>query len=233
MPRVHLLRSLFDRDADRRARDHTGSIIPQIRTHQKANSLQADLLAFHASHFSVSATEHSTKNHLADQVELTAQQPEEEEGEYEEDDGLGYYPDGVKRTLTDEQIAIFRHSEIQALLRKRRHATEANSFLALSAESKEAAEEGECEEGEIAEELDSEKTTKVETMKANNKKERKAQVAKQKGWFRQSVKPDLRKRTWDVVEKGVGVLDYDEGDELGVGSEQRRNVQRRRISYDD
>ena len=38
---------------------------------------------------------------------------------YEDDDGLGYYPDGVKRTLTDEQIAMFRHSEIYALLRER------------------------------------------------------------------------------------------------------------------
>ena len=36
------------------------------------------------------------------------------------DDGLGYYPDGTKRTLTDEQIAMFRHSEIQSILRKRR-----------------------------------------------------------------------------------------------------------------
>lgn len=35
----------------------------------------------------------------------------------EDDDGLGYYPDGVKRTLTDEQIAMFRHSEIYALQR--------------------------------------------------------------------------------------------------------------------
>lgn len=43
---------------------------------------------------------------------------------HEHDDGLGYYPDGVKRTLTDEQIAMFRHSEIQALLRKRRRGRE-------------------------------------------------------------------------------------------------------------
>lgn len=34
-------------------------------------------------------------------------------------DALGYYEDGVKRTLTDEQIAIFRHTEIQELLRTR------------------------------------------------------------------------------------------------------------------
>ncbi|KAJ5114494.1 hypothetical protein NUU61_000253 [Penicillium alfredii] len=40
-----------------------------------------------------------------------------EEGTDEED--LGSYPDGVKRTLTDEQIRIFRHSEIHALLRAR------------------------------------------------------------------------------------------------------------------
>ena len=36
-----------------------------------------------------------------------------------EDDGLGYYPDGNKRTLTDDQIAMFRHSEIYAILRQR------------------------------------------------------------------------------------------------------------------
>jgi hypothetical protein len=32
-------------------------------------------------------------------------------------DDLGYYADGNKRTLTDEQIAIFRHTEIQELLK--------------------------------------------------------------------------------------------------------------------
>ena len=36
-----------------------------------------------------------------------------------EDDDLGYYPDGVKRTLTDDQIAMFRHSEIYTILRER------------------------------------------------------------------------------------------------------------------
>ncbi|PGH12752.1 hypothetical protein AJ79_04113 [Helicocarpus griseus UAMH5409] len=36
------------------------------------------------------------------------------------DDELGYYPGGAKRTLTDEQIEIFRHSEIQKLQREKR-----------------------------------------------------------------------------------------------------------------
>lgn len=47
-------------------------------------------------------------------------EPEVEYEEYEEDDdGLGYYSDGVKRTLTDDQIAMFRHSEIQAMIKER------------------------------------------------------------------------------------------------------------------
>ncbi|KLJ07701.1 hypothetical protein EMPG_16825 [Blastomyces silverae] len=38
----------------------------------------------------------------------------------DDDDDLGYYPDGTKRTLTDQQIEIFRHSEIQKLQREKR-----------------------------------------------------------------------------------------------------------------
>ena len=35
------------------------------------------------------------------------------------EDNLGYYPDGNKRTLTDNQIAMFRHSEIYSILREK------------------------------------------------------------------------------------------------------------------
>ncbi|EER39076.1 hypothetical protein HCDG_07020 [Histoplasma capsulatum H143] len=42
------------------------------------------------------------------------------DSEHLDDDDLGYYPDGTKRTLTDQQIEIFRHSEIQKLQRERR-----------------------------------------------------------------------------------------------------------------
>ena len=47
---------------------------------------------------------------------------------------LGYYEDGVKRTLTDAQIAMFRHSEVEALLRAQRHAREKESsdFLTVA-----------------------------------------------------------------------------------------------------
>jgi hypothetical protein len=72
---------------------------------------QDDLRAFHAQHFPhVPEPEHILHNI----------QPEAAEEYYGEDDGLGYYPDGTKRTLTDEQIAMFRHTEIQTILRKRR-----------------------------------------------------------------------------------------------------------------
>ncbi|KAL1311636.1 hypothetical protein AAFC00_001746 [Neodothiora populina] len=68
-----------------------------------------DLQSFHSLHFG-SAAKPPT---------VTLEQ------EYEEDDGLGYYPDGVKRTLTDDQIAMFRHTEVQVILREKRRAQDA------------------------------------------------------------------------------------------------------------
>ncbi|QDS67810.1 hypothetical protein FKW77_007085 [Venturia effusa] len=71
-----------------------------------------DLTTFHEKHFG--------NGPLPLQFFIQAQtEVEYEEYEEEEDDGLGYYSDGVKRTLTDEQIAMFRHSEIQALIKER------------------------------------------------------------------------------------------------------------------
>ncbi|KAG9201576.1 hypothetical protein G6514_005583 [Epicoccum nigrum] len=71
-----------------------------------------DLRDFHARHFPHA----SAPEHILHGVE---EAPVEEH--YEEDASLGYYEDGTPRTLTDEQIAMFRHSEIQAIIRKRRH----------------------------------------------------------------------------------------------------------------
>lgn len=65
----------------------------------------------------------------------------------DDDDNLGWYHDGVKRTLTHEQVAMFRHSEIQRLLQQRRlnadravrHSdTQANEQSRLSKQSKRA-----------------------------------------------------------------------------------------------
>ncbi|KAH0562106.1 hypothetical protein GP486_003198 [Trichoglossum hirsutum] len=83
-----------------------------------------DLAAFHAHHFNgrqlgfpgalLSAT-------APESASLREENYEDRDLEYDdEDDGLGYYPDGVKRTLTDAQIAIFRWSEVQSLLRAKK-----------------------------------------------------------------------------------------------------------------
>ncbi|KAL3438703.1 hypothetical protein BDV09DRAFT_191835 [Aspergillus tetrazonus] len=79
-----------------------------------------DLQAFQAKHFpatvkSLQNPSHPTHDAYNEDFYANA----DEEDVVDEDDDLGYYPDGVKRTLTDEQIRIFRHSEIHALLRER------------------------------------------------------------------------------------------------------------------
>ncbi|KAJ5157828.1 uncharacterized protein N7482_008928 [Penicillium canariense] len=68
-----------------------------------------DLQAFQAAHF--------PGNHQA--LNPPAAESAIEDDAYADEDDLGYYPDGAKRTLTDEQIRIFRHSEIHALRRAR------------------------------------------------------------------------------------------------------------------
>jgi hypothetical protein len=161
--------------------------------------------------------------------------PVEEEytEEAEDDDGLGYYDDGVKRTLTDAQIAIFRHSEIQALLRERRHAAEAKNQDVAEKSSNPAAGQGKSEEGELEIEKRNDISTAspVSNGQPLGRKARKAQQAKQKGYFKQKIKPDLRKRTWDNVDYDMGSLDYD--DQSSGAPTANSASQRRRISYDD
>lgn len=185
---------------------------------------------------------------------------EEEYAEEGEEDCLGYYEDGVERTLTDEQIAIFRHSEIQALLRDRRHAEEAkeDEYESTLIEATEptmdemqdgshavehvepVVEEGDLEDGELEEDLSIPQVTTPQSQQnqSNKKNKRKKNKNAKKGerppqpksFFKQNVKPDLRKRTWDKVDTGLDNLDYDE-DNSAV-SRPNHAAQRRRISYD-
>ncbi|KAF7938908.1 uncharacterized protein EAE98_001245 [Botrytis deweyae] len=196
---------------------------------------QDDLLAFHAAHLGDTSTEHFAQQFLG---------PVEDYYEEEvDDDGLGYYPDGVKRTLTDEQIAIFRHSEIQAILRKRRHATESNETSNEQPQSetsrtvRTAKVEAEEEDGEIPESFSHPEPIGPVLPKKKSKKElkkiQKAKEAKEKGWFKQNVKPDLRKRTWDKVEKSIGSLAYDDDESGGNSQASSSAPQRRKITYDD
>ncbi|KAF3898678.1 Cut8 proteasome-binding domain-containing protein [Trichophyton interdigitale] len=85
-----------------------------------------DLSAFHAKHFTTQDFSPTVaSNFFANSFNNTEAQSTEYDDLY--NDGLGYYPDGVKRILTEEQVQIFRHSEIQALLRQRQLEKEASS----------------------------------------------------------------------------------------------------------
>ncbi|KAI0006509.1 hypothetical protein F4779DRAFT_620524 [Xylariaceae sp. FL0662B] len=237
---------------------------------------QAEMDWFHEAHFSNVAAELFGSQFLQpENVQYSGQdQYDEEYDEYyeeeEEDDGLGYYSDGVKRTLTDEQIAIFRHSEIEALRRAETKAAklrEDSAALLQAAEDQGAAKSGpeptaslpvvydsdalkidtesisappeigacddenEMQDGSEDGEIETERP-QLTKAQAKRLKRQRAKKRKQERKFNPEKKPDLRKRTWDVVEAGMDSLDYGE---LEDPQDTAANpvAQRRRISYDD
>jgi hypothetical protein len=159
--------------------------IPQISSDE--------LLEFHQSHFSNEAAAGFGQSFtsLPPQQVSEDQLYKEWEEEDEEDDGLGYYEDGVKRTLTDEQIEIFRHSELRELERQREKQAQAKSGTPRDASAIETHTASPHDPG-------------ASTNSRNKKKKKKKSKA-----VKQEPKPDLRKRTWDVVEAGLDSLDYD------------------------
>lgn len=120
---------------------HTGKFISHLALVVQVLTWlqQEDLQKFQASHF-FGITTSPAGPAQSDLVE-------NEEESYHQDDDLGYYKDGTKRTLTDEQIEIFRHSEIHALLRERERLRE-----------EEAEEQSDVE----ARDIESGKTSKVD-----------------------------------------------------------------------
>lgn len=70
-------------------------------------------MAFHAQNFGSTAAPTQT------QLKGPSFLDEGVQSSTPEEDDLGYYPDGNKRTLTDDQIAMFRHSEVYSILRER------------------------------------------------------------------------------------------------------------------
>lgn len=158
--------------------------IPQISSDE--------LLNFHQSHFSNEAVTDFGQGFtsLPPQEVSEDQLYEEWVEEEEEDDGLGYYEDGVKRTLTDEQIEIFRHSELRELERQREKQAQAKSGTPRDASINET-------------HAASPHGSSALTSSRGKKKKKKSKAVNQE------PKPDLRKRTWDVVEAGLDSLDYD------------------------
>ncbi|KAL9110290.1 MAG: hypothetical protein Q9227_005197 [Pyrenula ochraceoflavens] len=97
-----------------------------LRTASELIAFQEDLLTFHEQHF------HKRRDHESIRVAFPTTKSTSLEYQSEprvwDDDGLGYYTDGIKRTLTDEQIAMFRHSEIQRLVREKQIEAENAGF---------------------------------------------------------------------------------------------------------
>lgn len=81
-----------------------------------AQSEASRLRDFHAQHFPGQPVPSFTGRLEHALVELAA----DNVPPLEDSEDLGYYNDGTRRTLTDEQIKMFRHSEIQRLLNERR-----------------------------------------------------------------------------------------------------------------
>ncbi|KAL7620296.1 hypothetical protein AAE478_009289 [Parahypoxylon ruwenzoriense] len=225
----------------------------------------ADIDSFHNAHFSLASVQlFETQFLRPENAQDGDQLYEDDKAYYEElddyDDGLGYYPDGVKRTLTDEQIAIFRHSELEALRRVEAKAAklrQESAALLQAAKEEDAAKlsaepiatssptapaeshrEGTDTKGEEAQdgsedgeiEMDIPKPTKAEARRLKKLRARRKKQEQRK--FNPEKKPDLRKRTWDVVEAGMDSLDYDEL-ETARNATAAPAAQRRQISYDD
>ncbi|KAK0383967.1 hypothetical protein NLU13_8056 [Sarocladium strictum] len=151
--------------------------------------IKEDLTAFHEAHFSQNAISHFTGTFMSPGSEAAASYDVEECDL--EDDGLGYYDDGVKRTLTDEQIEIFRHSELQRLRKaeEKKTVTSTESLI--------------LDDGELSESHDAKSRSTFTGQLGPKRKKRKTNKPPRE------PKPDLRKRTWDVVEAGLDTLDYD------------------------
>lgn len=95
---------------------------------------------------------------------------------------------------------MFRHSEIQALRREQnKRDQDCPSARAISPPDDTEGEEG---RSSVGKDLDSEEPQ----LRAPVQERQRKRGAKHK---RQEPKPDLRKRTWDIVEPGIDTLDYD------------------------
>lgn len=123
-------------------------------------------------------------------------------------------------------------------MRERRHAREAKEEKCEESVLEAGPEEGEIEDGDVGNDspvIDTPtptSTTSDKPGKQMNRRQKKAHKAMEKGFFKANIKPDLRKRTWDKVETGMGNLDYDEMKDV-ADSAPSRPSQRRRVTYDD
>lgn len=121
------------------------------------------------------------------------------------DHSLEYYADGEIRTLTDEQIKIFRHSELFALRRQSSANTLATQHVPAPSNKPvgPVSYRRDCAPSHFTRRREAKK---ILENRLTRKKRRKPQLAQH---AKQEPKADLRKRTWDIVEPGLDSLNYD------------------------
>ncbi|KAM0242887.1 hypothetical protein ACHAP5_007140 [Fusarium lateritium] len=159
-----------------------------------------DLVAFHEAHFSQAALASFRSDFIDSPSQDHAQHDTVDYSWEEEDDGSGYYPDGVKRTLTDEQIEIFRHSELEALRKQKEKEEQLGAKAAASSgDAMDLSDDSHAP-------AQTESVSSILPTSFQSNKKRKKKGSKR---ARPEPKPDLRKRTWDVVDKGLDSLEYD------------------------
>ncbi|KAI4143830.1 MAG: hypothetical protein LQ341_002805 [Variospora aurantia] len=177
------------------------------------NVTTVDLEAFHRAHFgnSLSITSAGADNNL---VAI---------GQEEEDDDLGYYPDGVKRTLTDEQITMFRNSEIYSILRKRQ----------LQRENQEGHEDfnpvteavdlpldslDHCPEERVRKAIASHQAADKQETRSNPAKRQKRNLGRENCWHEEEAASSSSRREireLDNTSADVDYLDYGEAPSVG------------------
>ncbi|KAH7256487.1 hypothetical protein BKA59DRAFT_74470 [Fusarium tricinctum] len=168
--------------------------------HPLPNVSPDDLVAFHEAHFSQVALASFTSDFIDLPSQDHSQHDTVDDAWEEEDDGLGYYPDGVKRTLTDEQVEIFRHSELEALRKQKEKEKQLSAkAIASSGDAMDLS-----DDSHAPAQTESVSSTLPASFQTNKKRKKKGSKR-----ARPEPKPDLRKRTWDVVDKGLDSLEYD------------------------
>ncbi|KAL8648418.1 MAG: hypothetical protein Q9210_004998 [Variospora velana] len=185
-----------------------------------------DLEAFHRDHFgnSLSITSAGADSNPVAAATVAASGEEEEE-----EDDLGYYPDGVKRTLTDEQVTMFRNSEIYSILRKRqlqRENQEGHEDFNPVTEAVDLPPDSldHRPEERVRKAIASHQAAGKQETRPNPAKRQKRNVGREKGWHEEAAASSRREiRELDNTSADVDYLDYGEAPSVGqidAGTEQ-------------
>ncbi|KZF26122.1 hypothetical protein L228DRAFT_264548 [Xylona heveae TC161] len=206
--------------------------------------LQEDLQRFHYRHYAPSCTTYFSQTFGVHAGFQSNAQQEEEYGD--DDDGLGYYSDGTKRTLTDEQIAMFRHSELQALLRERRkqklqqeETSDVIEPLAISSAPDRSNIEEDEDEEEYARFLAEERKNLSKSAKKKRKKNKKGKSARASTDGEKCPRRIAREMD-DSTGGADAALDYDEAPQPSYADKEQENALyhkpvagRRTVEYGD